>query len=70
MNAKLEGEPMARSHPYRITKEEGKKAFAILNSRGSLVKRLEQLLEIRTGKQNRQIGKGFRNDIRRILDAS
>jgi hypothetical protein len=61
---------VARSHPYRITKEEGKEAFRILNSRGPLVKRLKRLLEIRTGKRNHQIGKGFRNDIQRILNAS
>lgn len=58
-----------RAHPYRITKEEGKEAFRILSSRGPLVKRLERLLEIRTGKKrNHRIGQGFRNDILRILE--
>lgn len=60
-----------RSHPYRITKEEAKKAWEILRESGPIINRLESLLKIRTRKSgNHRIGKGFRNDIERIIQAA
>jgi hypothetical protein len=60
-----------RSHPYRITKEEAKKALKILRESGPIIDRLEGLLEIKTGKRGtHRIGQGFRNDIERIIQAA
>jgi hypothetical protein len=60
-----------RSHPYRITEEEAKRAWEILRGPDPMIKRLEGLLEITTGKRGTHlIGQGFRNDIKRIIDAA
>jgi hypothetical protein len=60
-----------RSHPYKISRDEAKKAFEILSGPGPLVGRLKDLLEIKTGKSGQhRIGQGFRNDIQRIIEAA
>ena len=59
-----------RSHSYRISEEEAKKAFKVLRGSGPIVKRLRDLLKIETGKRKHLIGQGFRNDIERIIEAA
>ena len=59
-----------RSHPYRITKHEAKKAWRILSGSGRMIDRLKELLLIKTGKGDHRIGQGFRNDITRIIRAA
>lgn len=59
-----------RSHPYKITKHEAKKAWRILSGSGRMIDRLKELLLIRTGKGDYRIGQGFRNDITQIIKAA
>jgi hypothetical protein len=59
-----------RTHLYKITREEAAAALEILKKQGEIVDKLERLLTIRTGKQNRLIGQGFRNDIKMIINAT
>lgn len=57
-----------RPHKYHITSEQAHKAWEILSSSKPMVKRLEDLLTITTGKRGTTlIGQGFRNDINQIL---
>jgi hypothetical protein len=57
-----------RTHKYRITPDQAEKAWEILSSSKPMVKRLEDLLTITTGKRGTTlIGRGFRNDIDQIL---
>ena len=59
-----------RTHLYKITREEAAAALEILKKQGEIVDKLERLLTITTGKQNRLIGQGFRNDIKMIINAT
>jgi hypothetical protein len=45
-----------RSHRYRITEDEAKEAWLVLNGSGPIIDRLRKLLLVTTGKRAHPIG--------------
>jgi hypothetical protein len=59
-----------RTHPHKISPKEAAAVLEILKKPGTIINRLKQVLEIRTGNSRRRIGQGFRNDIEMIIKAA
>jgi hypothetical protein len=55
---------------YKISQKEAAAVLEILQKPGTIINRLEQVLEIRTGNSRGLIGQGFRNDIEMMIKAA